>query len=101
MKEKDLILKAKQNDQKAFNILFNENWEYLYNFQLKRVGNNEIAEELSIRTFARAFDKLKSFNAEYKFKTWLITISKNLHIDQLRKEKGNLTAFEHKKHHHS
>ena len=94
MKEKDLILKAKQNDQKAFNILFNKNWEYLYNFQLKRVGNNEIAEELSIRTFARAFDKLESFNAEYKFKTWLITISKNLHIDQLRKEKGKIFKSE-------
>ena len=87
MEEKSLIFKAKKNDQKAFNILFNKNWDYLYNFQLKRVGNNQIAEEISIETFAKAFDKLESFNNKYKFKTWLITISKNLHLDQLRKEK--------------
>lgn len=87
MEEKILIFKAKRNDQKAFNILFNKNWDYLYNYQLKRVGNNQIAEEISIETFAKAFDKLESFNNKYKFKTWLITISKNLHLDQLRKEK--------------
>ena len=87
MDEKDLIHRAKQNDQKAFNVLFNNNWDYLSNFQLKRVGNNQIAEELSIETFAKAFDKLSSFDVKYKFKTWLITISKNIHLDQLRKEK--------------
>ena len=66
MEEKSLIFKAKKNDQKAFNILFNKNWDYLYNFQLKRVGNNQIAEEISIETFAKAFDKLESFNNKYK-----------------------------------
>ena len=87
MKEHDLIFQAKRNDQKAFQILFDSNWDYIYKFQLKRTGSSQIAEEISIQTFTKAFDRLNSFNSKFTFKTWLITISKNLHVDQLRKER--------------
>ena len=54
MKEKDLILKAKQNDQKAFNILFNKNWEYLYNFQLELllgllISSNPLIQNINLK----------------------------------------------------
>ncbi|MBN09515.1 MAG: RNA polymerase subunit sigma-70 [Flavobacteriaceae bacterium] len=88
MEEKNLIIKAKKNDQKAFQILFDNNWKYLYNFQLKKTGNPQIAEEVSIKTFTKAFDKLNSYDSKYSFKTWLLTISKNLLVDQIRKEKS-------------
>ena len=88
MEEEELIFQAKRNDQKAFQVLFDLNWEYLYNYQLKRIGNSQIAEEISIQTFTKAFDRLDSFDSKFTFKTWLITISKNLHVDQLRKEKS-------------
>ena len=85
--EEELIFQAKKNNQKAFQVLFDLNWEYLYNYQLKRIGNSQMAEEISIQTFTKAFDKLDSFDTKFTFKTWLITISKNLHVDQIRKEK--------------
>ena len=88
MEEHDLILHARKNDQKAYKALFDLNWEYLYNYQLKRIGNSSLAEEISIQTFTKAFDKLDTFDLKFKFKTWLITISKNLHVDQIRKEKS-------------
>ena len=31
------------------------------------------------------------FDENYTFKTWLVTISKNIHIDLLRKEKNSIT----------
>lgn len=86
--EEELIFQAKRNNQKAFQALFDLNWEYLYNYQLKRIGNSQVAEEISIQTFTKAFDKLDSFDSKFNFKTWLITISKNLHVDQLRKQKS-------------
>ena len=52
--EEELIFQAKKNDQKAFQVLFDLNWEYLYNYQLKRIGNSQIAEEISIQTFTKA-----------------------------------------------
>ena len=87
MEINDIIDKAKQNDQKAFNYLLHTFWDQVYGFQLKRIQNENDAEDVTIQTFSRAFDKIKSYNNNYSFSTWLITISKNIHIDIIRKEK--------------
>ncbi len=87
MEVKDAILLAKKNDQKAFNFLLNTFWDDVYGFQLKRIENENDAEDVTIQTFSKAFDKIETFDASYKFKTWLITISKNIHIDLIRKKK--------------
>ncbi|MEO8934354.1 MAG: sigma-70 family RNA polymerase sigma factor [Xanthomarina sp.] len=87
MEIKEAIQKARQNDQKAFNFLLDTYWDYVYGFQLKRIENENDAEDITIQTFSRAFDRIATFNDKYAFKTWLITISKNIHIDLLRKEK--------------
>jgi RNA polymerase sigma-70 factor, ECF subfamily len=84
---KEAIDKAKQNDQKAFNYLLDVFWDDVYGFQLKRINNENDAEDITIQTFSKAFDKIATFNDAFKFKTWLITISKNIHIDLIRKEK--------------
>lgn len=85
---KTAIDKAKQNDQKAFNFLLDTFWDDVYGFQLKRTENENDAEDITIQTFSKAFDKIDTFNDNYKFKTWLITISKNIHIDLIRREKS-------------
>ena len=91
MKNVKLVIKnAQKQDQKAFNELFDHHWGYLYNFQLKKTGNKDLAEEISIITFARAFDRISTFNNQFEFKTWLLTISKNIYNDILRKEKNSI-----------
>ncbi|MGJ5643532.1 RNA polymerase sigma factor [Formosa sp. S-31] len=90
MEIEDAIKKAKENDQKAFNFLLDTYWEDVYGFQLKRIGNENDAEDITIQTFSKAFDKIHTYNSDYVFKTWLIAISKNLHIDLLRKEKSSI-----------
>ncbi|MFD1162786.1 MULTISPECIES: RNA polymerase sigma factor [Hwangdonia] len=82
---------AKKNDQKAFNYLLDVFWDSVYGFQLKRTENENDAEDITIQTFSKAFDKIETFDESYKFKTWLITISKNIHIDLLRKEKNSIS----------
>ncbi|WP_396601828.1 RNA polymerase sigma factor [Algibacter sp. R77976] len=91
MEIEEAILRAKKNDQKAFNFLLDTFWDNVYGFQLKRTHNENDAEDITIQTFSKAFDKINSFDEKYAFKTWLITISKNIHIDLLRKEKNSIT----------
>ena len=91
MEIEEAIKRAKKNDQKAFNFLLNTFWDDVYGFQLKRIENENDAEDVTIQTFSRAFDRIETFDANYKFKTWLITISKNIHIDILRKEKNSIS----------
>lgn len=62
-------------------------WNDVYGFLLKRTENENDAEDITIQTFSRAFDKIDSYKEKYKFKTWLITIAKNIHVDFLRKRK--------------
>jgi len=87
---KEAILKAKKNDQIAFNFLLDTFWNDVYAFQLKRTENENDSEDITIRTFSKAFDKINTYNEDYKFKTWLITISKNIHIDLVRKQKKSI-----------
>jgi len=87
----DVIEKAKANDQAAFNYLLDAFWNDVYGFQLKRTENENDAEDITIQTFSKAFDKIRTYNPEYEFKTWLITISKNIHIDLVRKRKSRFS----------
>ncbi len=84
------VSKAKEGNQKAFSTLLDANWNNVYGFQLKRTENENDAEDITIQTFAKAFDKLDSYKDEYEFTTWLITISKNVHIDMVRKRKKSM-----------
>tara|TARA_R110002124_G_scaffold241687_4_gene406917 strand:+ start:24795 stop:25361 length:567 start_codon:yes stop_codon:yes gene_type:complete len=90
------IKKAKQGNQLAFNILLDNFWNSVHNFQLKKHQNENDAEDITIQTFSRAFDKIDSYDEKYKFKTWLITISKNIHIDTLRKNNSSILAESYK-----
>lgn len=90
MEVKDAISNAKKNDQIAFNFLLDTFWNDVYAFQLKRTKNENDAEDITIQTFSKAFDKIKTYKEDYKFKTWLITISKNIHIDLVRKQQKSI-----------
>lgn len=74
----------------AYSSLLDTFWNDVYGFQLVRTKNENDAEDITIQTFSRAFDKLDSYDTSYEFKTWLITISKNLHVDLIRKRKRNV-----------
>lgn len=88
---------AKKNDQRAFVFLFDTHWSYLFGYLRKQNNNPILAEELALKTLAKAFDKIDTYKSEYAFKTWLVSISKNLQIDQARsdqiKENFQLTSI--------
>lgn len=95
MEIKDAIERAKENDQSAFNFLLDTFWNTVFGFQLKRTQNENDAEDITIQTFSKAFDKIHTFNDSYEFKTWLVTISKNIHIDLIRKQKSTISSSFH------
>lgn len=83
---------AKKGKQAAFNYLLDRFWNDLYGFQLTRTQNEYDAEDVTIQTFSRAFDKIDTFDPKYSFKTWLFTISKNIHVDLIRKKKASIRS---------
>lgn len=90
MEIKTQIEKAKNGDQIAFTYLLDFYWNEVFGFMLKRTENETDSEDITIETFAKAFDKIATYNPEFQFNTWLIAIAKNVHIDILRKKKSSL-----------
>lgn len=84
------INQAKRGNQKAFHFLMDSFWAEVYGFLLKRTENENDAEDIAIRTFTKAFNKIDTFNEDYKFGTWLIAIAKNIHFDLIRKRNSLL-----------
>ena len=93
IKKNDIALqisKAKEGSQIAFNFLLDHFWNDVYRFQLKRIQNEYEAEDITIESFSKAFDKINSYDDRYEFITWLITISKNIQIDRSRKKNASI-----------
>ncbi|MUH37669.1 sigma-70 family RNA polymerase sigma factor [Zobellia amurskyensis] len=84
------IQKALAGSQIAYSTLLDTFWNGVYGFQLKRTENENDAEDITVQTFSKAFDKLSTYDSNYEFRTWLITISKNIHVDLIRKRKKSL-----------
>jgi len=87
---RETLKSAKSGNQMAYSKLLDYYWNHVYGFQLVRTENENDAEDITVQTFSKAFDKIDTYDDNYEFKTWLITISKNIHIDLIRKRKKNI-----------
>src|SRR5690554_5339810 len=62
---------------------------YLYNYAISRVYNQEIAEDLVQETFLSAVKAIERFEGRSTIKTWLTSILKRKIIDHYRKNARN------------
>ena len=89
------IQEAIAGKQSAYKYLLDKYWDDVYRFQKSRINNQNDAEDISIQTFAKAFDNLKQYNPKYNFKNWLLMMSKQVYIDyQRRKKKHYLISID-------
>ncbi|MBP7172938.1 MAG: sigma-70 family RNA polymerase sigma factor [Cloacibacterium sp.] len=89
MKKEDLltlIQEAKEKNQKAQTKLINHFWVDVFSFILKKVGDNTIADELTVAVFSKVLAKLDLYDENFQFKTWVLTIAQNTIIDHWRKK---------------
>jgi len=82
-----LVVKARVGDQKAYASLMQRYKDSIYFMALKMVNNKEDAMDLTVETFAKAFEKLEKYQPDYAFSTWLFRVATNNCIDFLRKKK--------------
>ncbi len=85
--DSQLISRALQGDQKAYEALLNKYRNLVYTIMYKMVHNPQEAEDLTQEAFIKAFRALSSFREEFAFSTWLMKIATNNCIDFLRKRK--------------
>jgi RNA polymerase sigma-70 factor (ECF subfamily) len=74
--------KGKRQEQKLLMELF---WNNVFDYVLSKIKDEEETEDIAIETFTKVFAKLKLYNADFDFKTWLISVAHNTMIDHIRK----------------
>lgn len=91
------IREAKEGSQTSFNFLLNLYWNDIHRFLTQKTNDENEAEDITVITFSKAFDKLDLYDHQYSFKTWLLTIAKNLLIDEQRKRKNETISLQQEK----
>ncbi|CAN5237117.1 sigma-70 family RNA polymerase sigma factor [soil metagenome] len=85
--DNDLAARTLEGDLRSYEELVRR-YERLVGHVLYTYAGREAAvDDLVQETFLKAYDKLESFNPEYKFKTWLLTIANNLGVDTVRRRR--------------
>ena len=83
----ELVRRTLAGDLRSYEELV-KRYERLVGSLLYPYARREIStEDLVQETFLRAYDRLETFNPDYKFKTWLLAIANNLGIDTLRRRR--------------
>jgi len=88
-----LVVRAREGDQKAYADLMQRYKDSIYFMVLKMVNNREDAMDLTVETFAKAFEKLEKYQPEFAFSTWLFRVATNNCIDFIRKKKLNTMSI--------
>ena len=90
-----LILRATEDsDQKAYAELLERYRDSIFHLCRKMVFNDDDADDLTIETFGKAFQRLKQYTPAFAFSTWLFKIASNHCIDFIRKKRINALSLD-------
>ncbi|MGI9525809.1 MAG: RNA polymerase sigma factor [Weeksellaceae bacterium] len=81
-----IIAEAKKGKQAAQTTLMNLYWDQVYYFILSKIKHKADTEDIAISTFTKVFSKLKLYNSDFEFGTWIKAIAYNTMIDHIRKK---------------
>lgn len=85
--ENQLIRAAKRGDKQAIAILYQSNVRQLYHYIHLRVGNTELAEDMTSDVFVRAIETLPNYQqGKVPFLGWLYHIAHGQIVDHYRRQ---------------
>src|SRR6266700_1827622 len=86
-----LVKAAQKGDMVAFEELVARHRDKIYARAFSMLRNEEEATDLSQEAWVKAWQRLKQFQGESSFGTWMTRIVINLCLDQLRRHKRQRT----------
>ena len=90
--DESLMLRYRDGDVRAFEVLVTRHRKAIYNFILRFVRDAAQAEDVLQDTFLRVIKSADAYEKQAKFTTWLYTIARNLCVDAARRGKHRKAA---------
>src|SRR5256714_4069955 len=91
LNDEKLVRQAQRGDMAAFEELVLRHRDKIYARAFSMMRNEEEAIDLSQEAWVKGWQRLKQFQGESSFGTWMTRIVINLCLDQLRKHKRQRT----------
>jgi RNA polymerase sigma-70 factor (ECF subfamily) len=80
-----LVERAQAGEAEAFGLIYDRYVDTVFRFVYFRVGNRQLAEDLTSDTFLRALKRIGSFTWQGRdLGAWLVTIARNLVADHFK-----------------
>lgn len=76
-----------KQDPRAYKKLMSRYKDSIFFMVLKMVRDRNDAEDITLESFGKAFNKLDKYDTKYAFSTWLFKIATNNCIDFIRKKR--------------
>ncbi|HEY1585846.1 MAG TPA: RNA polymerase sigma factor [Polyangia bacterium] len=90
--DESLMLRYRDGDVRAFELLVTRHRKPLFNFILRFVRDTAQAEDVTQEAFLRLVKGADAYERQAKFTTWLYTIARNLCVDASRRGKHRKAA---------
>lgn len=87
----DLVHAAQGGDRTAFAQLYDRYVDVVFRYVLFRVGDRELAEDVTSETFLRALRRITSISYQGRdVGAWFVTIARNLVLDHVKSSRFRL-----------
>lgn len=87
----DLVRAAQDGDRSAFARLYDRYVDVVFRYVLFRVGDRELAEDVTSETFLRALRRITSVSYQGRdVGAWFVTIARNLVLDHVKSSRFRL-----------
>ncbi len=93
--EEQLLLEKIQKNPKVFGVLFDQYYNKIFGYSLRRTTNYDLAKDITAETFFKAFFKIKEFKWRgISISSWLFKIATNEINYFYRKQKYSPRSLE-------
>ena len=89
--DNDLMENVRDGQIEKLAVLFERYHLSLYNFFLRLTRSPNVSEDLVQDVFTRILKYRAGYQGQSRFSVWMYQIARNVHIDHLRKRKGELS----------
>lgn len=92
-KELNLLVKQLQDgNMSVFDDIYYETKNLVYYTILSILKDSHLSEDLMQETYLKALEKIHSFKPKANFKSWIVTIARNLSINEYNRRKKSINV---------
>jgi RNA polymerase sigma-70 factor, ECF subfamily len=94
MEDTDLVGRAADGDETAFELLVRRNIEPVWRLAHSMLREDFAAEEAVQDSFLKAYSGLRQFRGDASFRTWLLAICRRVCLDRLRLTRAEVISLD-------